>query len=128
MNALDDSSELTPSQALELQGRCREQTAGTYGRKAMVKACSRLRTLPSGGGESRSRKKIRRLNRHVGSTPISGTTSSNNNNPSAAGALPFQISERKFLFTANAALDLVADPMLLPVIDTALALHRNTLR
>ncbi len=25
-------------------GRCREQTAGTYGRKAMVKACSRPRT------------------------------------------------------------------------------------
>jgi hypothetical protein len=49
-----------------------------------------------GGGESRSRKKIRRRNWHVGSTPISGTTSSNNNNPSAAGALPFQISERKF--------------------------------
>jgi hypothetical protein len=26
------------------QGRCREQTAGTYGRRAMVKACSRPRT------------------------------------------------------------------------------------
>jgi hypothetical protein len=25
-------------------GRCREQTAGTYGRKTMVKACSRPRT------------------------------------------------------------------------------------
>jgi len=70
----------------------------------MVKACSRLRTPSSGGGESRSSKKIRRLNRHVGSTPISGTTSSNNNNPSAAGALPFQISDRKFLFAANADL------------------------
>jgi len=81
-------SELTPSQALEFQGRCREQTAGTYGHQAMVKACSRLRTSWLGGGESRSSKKIRRLNRHVGSTPISGTTSSNNNNP-APPALTF---------------------------------------
>ncbi len=37
--------ELMPSQAQFRQlGRCREQTAGTYGRKAMVKACSRPRT------------------------------------------------------------------------------------
>jgi hypothetical protein len=46
----------------ENQGRCREQTAGTYGHKAMVKACSRLRTrtIRVRGGESRSSKKIRR--------------------------------------------------------------------
>ena len=37
-------SELMPSQAPEFRGRCREQTAGTYGRKTTVKACSRLRT------------------------------------------------------------------------------------
>ncbi len=47
-------------------GRCREQTAGTYGkavtRSAMVKACSRPRTpCPvQDGGESRSGKKILR--------------------------------------------------------------------
>ena len=46
------------------RGRCREQTAGTYGRKATVKACSRPRTSRSfrAGGESRSGTKIRRLN------------------------------------------------------------------
>jgi hypothetical protein len=37
-------SELTPSQAPKDRGRCREQTAGTYGGKTRVKACSRLRT------------------------------------------------------------------------------------
>ena len=50
-----------PSPSCRL-GRCREQTAGTYGRKAMVKACSRPRTpcVEQGGGESRSGKKIPR--------------------------------------------------------------------
>ena len=39
------ASEPTPSQAQAPSlGRCREQTAGTYGRKAMVKACSSSRT------------------------------------------------------------------------------------
>ena len=51
-----------PSPRIERsKGRCREQTAGTYGRKAMVKACSRPRTPCSqDGGESRSGKKILR--------------------------------------------------------------------
>jgi len=53
------NAEPSPSYSL---GRCREQTAGTYGRKAMVKACSRPRTpcVEQGGGESRSGKKIPR--------------------------------------------------------------------
>ena len=53
------NAEPSPSNSL---GRCREQTAGTYGRKAMVKACSRPRTpcIEQDGGESRSGKKIPR--------------------------------------------------------------------
>ena len=53
------NAEPSPSNSL---GRCREQTAGTYGREAMVKACSRPRTpcVEQGGGESRSGKKIPR--------------------------------------------------------------------
>ncbi len=56
-------------------GRCREQTAGTYGRKARVKACSRPRTAAyaAAGGESRSGKKIPRLRGRAGSIPASGT-------------------------------------------------------
>ena len=70
-------SEPTPSQApLKSRGRCREQTAGTYGRKAMVKACSRPRTAPRAGGESRSGKKIPRPRGRTGSIPVSGTTRS----------------------------------------------------
>ena len=58
-------------------GRCREQTAGTYGREARVKACSRPRTaaLVAAGGESRSGKKIPRLRGRAGSIPASGTIS-----------------------------------------------------
>ena len=38
-----------PSPGQATRGRCREQTAGTYGRKAMVKACSRPRTSQIAG-------------------------------------------------------------------------------
>ena len=56
--------ELTPSQALrQAQGRCREQTAGTYGLQGhgegVLQTTNPLRAVRR-GGESRSGTKIRR--------------------------------------------------------------------
>jgi hypothetical protein len=57
--------ELTPSQArAKRAGRCREQTAGTYGLRGYGEGVLRTTNLGrdrARGGESRSGEKIRRL-------------------------------------------------------------------
>jgi len=53
-------------------GRCREQTAGTYGRKAMVKACSRPRTAHALAAKVEVVRKSLAA-RRAGSIPASGT-------------------------------------------------------
>ena len=60
-----------PKPALRL-GRCREQTAGTYGCKAMVKACSRPRTAHVLAAKAEVVRKSL-AERRAGSIPASGT-------------------------------------------------------
>ena len=69
-------SEPTPSQAQTARlGRCREQTAGTYGHKAMVKACSRPRTAPCALAAKAEVGRKSLAARRAGSIPASGTNS-----------------------------------------------------
>ena len=65
------NAEPSPSNSL---GRCREQTAGTYGRKAMVKACSRPRTAHALAAKAEVVRKSL-AERRAGSIPASGTNS-----------------------------------------------------
>ena len=63
-----------PSLSYDL-GRCREQTAGTYGWKAMVKACSRPRTFCVYYKMAMKIEVVRKsaAERHAGSIPAPGT-------------------------------------------------------
>jgi hypothetical protein len=76
--ALSARADAEPSPARLAPGRCREQTAGTYGRHGHgegVLQTTNPVTHVRRGGESRSGTKIRRPEKRVGSTPTSGTTS-----------------------------------------------------
>ncbi|SPA50292.1 protein of unknown function [Cupriavidus taiwanensis] len=71
MHGIRANAEPSPSAWL---GRCREQTAGTYGRKAMVKACSSPRTAPALAAKAEVGRKSLAA-RRAGSIPASGTKS-----------------------------------------------------
>ncbi|SOY82332.1 hypothetical protein CBM2617_A180017 [Cupriavidus taiwanensis] len=69
MHGIRANAEPSPSAWL---GRCREQTAGTYGREAMVKACSSPRTASALAAKAEAGRKSLAA-RRAGSIPASGT-------------------------------------------------------